>query len=691
MQRRYRPAYLTENIYGTSYPSPTIRCIDISSLNGGLNLWDLDYRLEANQSPDLVNVYWQDGSLSSRPGQAYVYESAADDEHKYGAFCACYERPWQNYIIAHKGSMLYKIDPSTGEHTRIYDGELSTSPGGNFFVFGNKLYYLSGHGDYVVIDQTCRASDVSPYIPIVIVNRKPDGTGGDTFQDENRLSPQKKIQFTTDGTSTEYHVPSGYTPMDAMGVIAELTSPSAITYKELQVYTNYAGFPTKGEANIYYYDSETKKYYTWSLNAYNEETTAPDLTKTFGVNRTTGVITFNKAPAAAMTQSPSNLEITVSKADEDTLNSILNCSCATVYGGDTQLAVVCGGTPKQPNAYFWSGSTQNGTDPTYFPFDYYNYAGASADEYVTGFGKQQSMLVIFKERSIGRSYFSTVTIDDMDYLKLPFTPINESIGCNLSGSIRLIENNLVFANTYGGVYVLLDTSSYGENIVKRISRNINGDGITAKGMLYDTRQVASTAVTSFDDGQRYWLIVDGYGAYLWDYALSSYSRNEENISWFYFNNINARGWFKTVDTNIYFTRNGSIAKFIEQFNDFGEAIERRYTFATQNFGTYEVLKDVIRVIFSVRSDTDSAMRIVYKTDYEIREDKTPIRAYGYRLSPRDLTHRSLRPIMFAGTAVRQPRCYHVRHFAMTLINNAINTDMSVVSAQILYRYNREDR
>lgn len=690
MKRRMRPYTLQENAYGTAYPSPTTRVVDISTLNGGLNLWELDYRLDMNQSPDLLNVYWQDGSLSSRPGQAYAYDATMDEEHNYGNFYACYERPWQNYMIAHKGTKLYKIDPSTGAHTSIYNGTLTASPGGNFFVFGDKLYYMSGHGEYLVINQSCVASDVVPYVPIVIVNRKPNGSGGDTFQDENRLSPKKIIQFTTDGTAKEYHLPTGYTPMDSIAVTIEMTSPAAITYKELQVYDSMTAFPAAGQPNIFYYDTAAQKYYQWVNGAYAQEATAPDLTKTFGVNRTTGLITFHTAPQAALTQSPSNLSVTVSKGDADTQNSILKCTCVTVYGGDTQLAVVCGGTPKQPNAYFWSGSTLKGVDPTYFPFDYYNYAGASAEEYITGFGKQQAMLVIFKERSIGKSYFSTVTINDTEHLKLPFTPVNERIGCNLPRSIKLIQNNLVFANTYGGVYVLMDTSAYGENTVRRISRNINGDGVKAKGLLYDVRQVSSVAVTAFDDQQRYWLTVNGH-AYLWDYSISGFNRNEENISWFYFENIKARDWFSTIDTNFYGSYDGSIVKFIERFNDFGEAIERRYTFATQNFGTYEVLKDVLKVIFSVRSDTDSAMTITYKTDYEIREDLTPIRAYGYRLVPRDLTHRSLRPIAFAGTAVRQPRCFHIRHFAMTLTNNTINTDMSVVSAQILYRYNREDR
>lgn len=163
------------------------------------------------------------------------------------------------------------------------------------------------------------------------------------------------------------------------------------------------------------------------------------------------------------------------------------------------------------------------------------------------------------------------------------------------------------------------------------------------------------------------------------------------MAWFYQDNITPRAWFKTIDEHFYGASNGSIVKFVEQFSDFGEVIPRRYVFATQMFGTYEVLKDVLKVVFAVRSDTDTAMSIRYKTDYEIRYDKTPIYSYSWRLAPRDLTHRSLKPQLFAGTAVRIPRCFHVRHFSMALINNTVNSDMSLISAQIFYRYNREDR
>lgn len=740
---RIRPKLLQENRYGTLYQSPAQRVLDTSTLNGGLNIWDLDYKLNPNQSPDLVNVYWKDGSLSSREGQEYVYNANDNTGTYYGAYgslFASYENLWHDFIVAHKGGKIYKINPETGQHVAIYNGPLNDVVGGSFFVFGDKLYYMDGK-NYIVINSSFEANPVTPYVPLVIVNRKPDGTGGSIYQDENRLSASKRIQFTTDGTSTAYHIPSGYTPMDNTGVVVQLTAPTNTTYYEKQIYASVSALPATGYANIWYYATAENKYYKWGGAVYSE-TTAPSESLTFTVNRTTGVITFNTAPPEATVSSPSNITITIAKTDTKTENTVLNCTCVAVYGGDTQLAVVCGGTPVQPNAYFWSGNTANGIDPTYFPVSYYNYAGANAEEYITGFGRQQSMLVIFKERSIGKSYFSQSTVDGMEYLSLPYTPINESIGCNIEKSIRLIQNNLVFANTYGGVYVLLDSTAYGENTVKRISRNINGDGkartntliirsydsyeslptkgelgvyyldeslnkyyvwdessetyvVTrmappSNGLLYDLKTAGVTEVSSFDDSQRYWLVANGK-AYVWDYTVSSYQRNEDNICWFYMENINARSWVHTLDATYYGTANGSIAKFIEQYSDFNESIPRRYTFATQNFGTYEVLKDVLKIVFAVRSDTDTSMTILYKTDYGIRADLTPIRAYSWRLAPRDLTHRSLRPLLFAGTAIRTPRCFHVRHFQMQVYSNTINTDMSIVSAQIIYRFSREDR
>lgn len=800
--RKYWGAATLRN--SRAYHTPTPHVLDMSTLNGGLNTWELEYKLLPNQSPDLLNVCWKDGSLSSRKGQEYVYEALEEDD-PYGAFYACYEREWRDgYIVAHKGTCIYEIDYETGVHTEKYSG-LSEQPG-TFFVFGDKLYYMNG-AEYIQMDASGNVSEVDPYVPTVVMNRAPDGTGGDQYQPENRIGSGKGVWFTADGTSTVYVLP--YQNLEDKAVTAIV---NGVVEYERQRYASVGDFPEKGDPNIIYQTISPALYYTWSkVNdvwqyqqveertyladldatipvdcyvrvitgddyykrvlakddpgsavskvyahdasagltvtvssdttfkaAYPDGTTftydgtesqwrdakdvlVPDLSAVgislsgtptdgdsfvveslyfvqvqffyvsyqFTVDRTTGTVTFGGAPAQSSPIIPNNVKITCYKGDEDTKKSVLACRCVTVYGSGNSLAIVCGGTPAQPNAYFWSGNTTISVDASYFPFDYYNFAG-QADEYITGFGKQQNMLVILKERSIGKAHFSIENISGRDYLRLAYTPINEVIGCNLPKTIQLVENNLVFANTYAGVHILLDTSAAGENNVIRLSRNVNGPDDASYGLLYDVRAVSGSAVTAFDDGQRYWITANGH-AYLWDYTISGYRTKEERLSWFLFDNMRPICWFHIEEENYYGRADGSLVTFTHKFSDFDEPIMRRYTFATQSFGTYEVLKDVLKVIFAVRSDTNTRIRITYKTDYEEREDLTPIDAYSFKLVPRNLAFRNLNVIVFAGTAVRIPRCFHVRHFSMRLENDVIDTDMSVVSAQIIYRYMREDR
>jgi len=608
---------------------PKLQVMEFPRLDGGLNIWELSYRIAANQSPDMENLYWIDGALGSRKGQEYLYETALD-----GAYYASYEKLFQGVAIVHSGTKIYSINLTTKVATILYSSV--TAQGGTFFVFGSNLYYLNG-AQYLQITPALAVTPVVPYIPVVAMNRLPDGTGGSLYQPENRLAAGKETWFNADGTSTVYYLP--YQSIDATAVTAVVNGVAM---------TEGAGFT---------------------------------------VDRTLGKVTFTVAPAKPLSTSVNGVKIKCYKADAATQNSILTCRRAIVYGGDTDLAVVVGGPSAQPNAYFWSGSNTV-VDPSYFPFDYYNLAG-NADEYITGFGKQQKMLVIFKQESIGKSQFTVETIDGRDYLSLDYTSINDKIGCDLPNTIQLVSNNLAFCNTKLGPHMLLDTTNYGENNVASLGRNINGTD-SRDGLLHDVRAVAAVAVSSLDDGQRYWVVANGH-AYLWDYTLTPYSGYEDRLSWFYFTGIDAAVWVKTTDKLFYGDATGKMVTFIAEFADFGQAIARRYHFATQALGTYEVLKDIMRAIFVVRSDTDTIMDIEYVTDYESRKDLTPIRAFSYKLVPRNLAYRILDVIRYAQVAIRYPGCFAVRHFSMILTNDIAYTDMSLVSAQVFYQYSGGDR
>lgn len=621
-----RPIFNTK--FGVPGP-PKERSLDISRLDGGLNTWELDYRIAANQSPEMENMYWVDGALGSRKGQEYLNAAAV------GIVYASYEREFQSKGIFHAGTKIHSIDLTTGVVADLYTGV--TAQGGSFFAFEDDLYYLNG-AEYLKIGPSLTVAPVVPYIPVVAMNRNPDGSGGDLYQAENRLSPGKEVWFTADGTSTAYYLP--YQTIDATLVTATVNGV------------------VKTE------------------------------TVDFTVDRTLGIVTFSTAPAKLTPAVPNGVKIKCYKSDADTQNSIKTCRHAIVYGGDTDLIVVVGGPTKQPNAYFWSGVHSN-IDPTYFPFDYYNFAGSDATEYITGFGKQQGMLVIFKERSLGKSQTLIENISGRDYLSLPYVRINDRIGCDLPHTIQLVMNNLVFCNTESGPHILLDTTSAGENNVESLGRNINGTNATP-GLLNDVRAVAASAVSSFDDGQRYWVVANSH-AYLWDYGISPFRGSEEKLSWFYFTNINARAWMRRVDEWFYGTATGMIVKQSDRYADFDLPINRKFRFATQFFDTYEVFKDVTKVILMVRSDTNTVINITYESDYETRDDPTPIHAYSYALSPRNLAFRVLSTIRYAMTNVRKPGCIHIRHFSMTLTNNEIYTDMSLVGAQVFYRYSGGDK
>ena len=89
-------------------PSPKKEyVIDFSNLSGGLNLWDPDYRLKSNESPEMKNLLWRNGMLCSRKGQVYLNNTLL------GQGIAACPRFWHGFIFAHIGDGIYSFDPVT--------------------------------------------------------------------------------------------------------------------------------------------------------------------------------------------------------------------------------------------------------------------------------------------------------------------------------------------------------------------------------------------------------------------------------------------------------------------------------------------------------------------------------------------------------------------------------------------------
>src|SRR6185312_9790454 len=93
--------------------------------------------------------------------------------------------------------------------------------------------------------------------------------------------------------------------------------------------------------------------------------------------------------------------------------------------------------------------------------------------------KYYNKLVYLKERSIAFTTYSNPVTQGLwgasqIGASFPLFWINGSIGCDMPGSVQIIDNNVVFGNSELGVFVIVNVSIRDERNVRPISGNING-------------------------------------------------------------------------------------------------------------------------------------------------------------------------------------------------------------------------
>ena len=670
----------------------------LRNLSGGLNLSELDYRMDADQSPDMQNLWWRDGVLGCRDGQEFL------SRQELGTGLCAYERLFWGRCVVHIGDGLYEAEPGTGMELRKLCGGLEPVRGTFLRYRGALLYKTKGAFKQITWDGAeLQAKDVQAYVPVTLINATADGAG-DLYQPENRLSPRKTVwytaarqtrgvSFTATGTATQFQYATAdgepVASVEQVYVGTTLIDPTQYTLSQDKCTVTFQTAPEKDAAVSVVYTVGVRTYQLpeQNVDAVVSVTVDGEPVTAFTADCEAGTVTFDSAPPVQDPPQNNTVRITYEKADPDAYASIMDCRYGATYGGTGGAVLILAGSEAQPNAYFWNGS-HVAMDPGYFPISAYNLAGDNLEP-VTGFGQQAGYLVVFKEHSVGRCLLSTTTVGDRAHLSLDYTPVNAVLGCDLPWTIRLAENNLVWCNTYAGACMLADTTAALENQVLCLSRSVNG-GDSRPGLLDAVRSAAT--VCALEDGERYWIAAGGQ-AFVWDHGLSSPQRP----SWFRFTNIPAvdffrgdslpRDWEQALPYTgprriFHLDEKGRVSCFARTFRDYGGPIEKVYQFATQSFGTYERRKNIKKIVIATRSDTDTVLTVRYDTDQEQRRDLTPITSFSWKLRPRDLSKRYLGLQRFAHVAVRKPGCRHVQHFSLRLENAEAGCDMSVVSARI---------
>lgn len=515
-------------------------------------------------------------------------------------------------------------------------------------------------GDFKAISLSKGNNFEDIYIPTVGIGVQPNGTGATLIQAENRLTPLMRFEYCGDGVTKVFSVPiEGYVIDEAYTVTVQIGDNKNYGYKNASGSTiTFDSAPAKGTNNVVITmalkpDTSTKK------NTYSSKT-EKELKKIIE-----GVEERQKA-----------------------YDAFMDCDIATVYGGGYEdTIVVFAGSLSQPNAYFWSGIGEV-ADASYIPFDYYNLTGKS--DAITGFGVQQAFLAIFSERAVGKANLTLEDAGDISLISLDYKSISTSIGCDVKNSIQLVENCLVFANTYGGVYRLSQTSDYNENCVERLSENINAESENFEGLLGYLRRAET--VCSYDDGKRYVLFASSYGengfskAFVWDYSIYYYYGG--GIAWFLWDGLNFSGTCRYKNTLYAVGKAGdfeddAVIIFSEEdktYTDFESTpVEYVYVIPPSVMGSYANEKEVAKAVFTVDRDVPTDTSITYLTDFERRRELTDIIVKAKESTP------------FSMVFVRRPRSLRVHHLSLRLECKEAGKGFSLLTAQLFFKYMQEEK
>lgn len=438
---------------------------------------------------------------------------------------------------------------------------------GVFIEFGDMLYYIDGAQIWRITPEFT-ASAVVPYEPVVMINCKPDLSASTDNEAFNLIGSGFTVKYNGDGVDNDG---------DGSCEIGSKIYKLPLT-------------------NL---DTSTVKVVINGNDVTSGFVVAPDA-------EGNATVTFNSAPhsgtnnvwiTAYKTQYEKNAE-GQDDVSRPLKNRILKCRLGIAYGGESSglfggTRVFLSGNPEFPLRYWRSDLGAQGAGMAYFP-DTSEELLDQNPEPITAMAKMANQLVIFKTNSI---FAVGYNFDGKDAY-YPVAECQSTIGCDMSGSVQLIDNRLVFGNTRHGIMMLISTSGALENNVKPLSANINAQLLKERGLA---------GACSADFGRYYWLCVNG-SVYLWDYDTTPYYNYadydvaQKRLAWYKFSNINASEFVS--DTALYYAKGKNIVKFSTERNDFGEAINAYFKTKAFDLGKPQVYKMFKNVYPSFSSDGD---------------------------------------------------------------------------------------
>ena len=218
--------------------------------------------------------------------------------------------------------------------------------------------------------------------------------------------------------------------------------------------------------------------------------------------------------------------------------SLSNSNIGVAFGGNsnggTRLFFM--GNSNKPGYYYKSELL----NPLYVSEKEYEII-ADGCENITAVRKMYGDLIVFTERSVWKMGYNFT--QDNTYFTVK--EISNETGCDCPGSVQLIDNRVVFANSKKGVFIVDSTEDTGEQNIKPLSESILKGGGTG---LLDNEKGVLTKATSCDCDRKYMLFAGGK-AYIWDYNAtpfrqsSDYRAAQERLCWYIYDDFGEGNFF----------------------------------------------------------------------------------------------------------------------------------------------------
>ena len=411
----------------------------------GTRMFTVDKFLGINEAPDgltelgmgeasrMENFYVTDGyNLKVRPGVLRIDQNGTRDAATILASWAGHIGDEENETVDDEYLAVVDFD---GEQDRIFlyradragsfyvansqAGALGLESADNSYVkifpFGSKLYIMSA------VNTVCfdggEFEVVEAYVPLVIAGAAPATGGGTTMENINLLSGLRRIDYSADGETKAYMLPSEATRVVRIVVdnVDQTISGAGTFDAEKHVFT-FKTAPVKGVGNV--------------------------------------EITYDTDEAAA----------------EASRMKIVKMMLTEAYNGstDTRLFVAGDGS----NICYYSGVTQSGEpSPMYFPA-MNEIAVDMTSAAVTGLMRHYSKLMVFTKGggTYTISYEPVTNTDGSTVAGFYLRAANREFGNDVMGQVATV-NNFARTITKDGIYSWNITASYyqDERYAKRIS------------------------------------------------------------------------------------------------------------------------------------------------------------------------------------------------------------------------------